>query len=109
LEALEERLERQRARCGVYQGLDLDVAGLAGEAEQAPEDQRLAPDVGARQVVARIGLGVALGHRLAQRRREWLAAPDLGEQEAERAREAALDLDHLVARLGELAVRIQDR
>ena len=87
LERLEKRGERQAARRAGHQRLDHARPELAGKAEQAPEDQRLAPDVHAGQVVARIGLGVAALHRVAERRRERAALAHLVEQEAERSRE----------------------
>ena len=62
-------LERQRARPLGHQRLDRRAAQLARIAEQAGEDQRLAAHVHAREVVARIGLGVAALHRRAHRAR----------------------------------------
>src|SRR5256885_13238780 len=74
------------------QRLDRDVVELAGKAEQPSEDQRLARHVHARKVLARVRLGIALGDRPLERRRERGAAAQLPEQVAERPRRAALDL-----------------
>ena len=63
----------------------------------------------ARQVVARIGLGVALRLGVAHDRRERLAAVLHVEQIRQRAGENAFDALDLVARLAQVAQRLDDR
>src|SRR5881397_3052867 len=62
-----------------HQGLDRDVPELPREAEQPAEDQRLAGYVHAGEVVAGVGLGVALLDGAPQRLREAAAAAQLAE------------------------------
>src|SRR3989454_12692548 len=58
--------------------------------------------------LAGVRLGIALGDRPLERRRERGAAAQLPEEVAEGPRRAALDLRHPVARLHKLLVRIDD-
>src|SRR5206468_3373540 len=108
LERREEPIELEPPGAVRNQRLDRDVFELAGKAEQPSEDQRLARHVHARQVLAWVRLGIALGDRPLERRGERGAAAQLPEQVAERPRRAALDLRHPVARFHELLVRIDD-
>ena len=77
--------------------------------EQPRQDQPLARDVAPREVLARIGLGVAAVHRLAHRLGERPPFGDGRQHVAERPADAPLDPEHAVAALDELAVRVEDR
>ncbi len=73
------------------------------------EDERLAYHVLAREVVARVGLGVASGDGVGDGARERHAALDLGEEERERAREHGADGAYAVAGRDEVAERANNR
>ena len=97
-EAGEEALEVVLAQeVGVDQWVDVDLLELEGEAELAGEDEGLAGDVEAAEVVAGVGLGVAAAAGLADGLRERDAAHDLAGDEAEGAGEGALDAVDAVA------------
>src|SRR5438034_3012447 len=109
LEPRDEIGGRYVAECLRHQRLHLHGFELALEAEQPSEDQGLTCDVHSREVLARIWLGVAGGHRGAQRGGEERPASELAEKIAERARRAPFDAENLVARLLELEDGIDDR
>ena len=91
------------------QAFHLHVLHLELQAHLAAEDDDLAHEVRARQVVARIRLGVTLGlgvlHDVGERR---LAVVDV-EQIGQRAGEDALDARDLVAGLAQVAQRRDHR
>ncbi len=105
----EELRQRHAARLLRHQRLDRHGIDAAGEAEQAAEDECLARHVHARQVLARVGLGVAAAHRLAHGGGERASRPDLAQQEAQRAREAPVDAPDPVARFEQLPRGVDDR
>ncbi len=82
---------RHRGQRGGHQRLDVDVGGVELDAGGAGEDEQLAADVGAREIVARIGLGVASGAGRADQARERLAPVVVIAQPGHRAREHAGD------------------
>src|SRR5205807_2560991 len=67
LEAPQELLRRQVLRAVGDERLDGDVPELSRKAQQPSETERLARHVEPREVVARVGLGIPLGDRPAQR------------------------------------------
>src|SRR5207253_617704 len=92
LEAPQELLRRQVLRAVGDERLDGDVPELSRKAQQPSENERLARHVEPREVVARVGLGIPLGDRAAQRRREPRAPAQLAEQVAERTGRSTIDL-----------------
>ncbi len=91
------------------QGLVADLLGLDGPAHHAGQDDGLAGDVEAREVVARVGLGVVELDRLLHRRGERAAALDRAHDKAQSAARAGLDLQDLVPALDQAADRRDDR
>src|SRR5581483_3866947 len=89
-----------------HERLDGDVSQLASETEQPPEDECLATDVDAAEIVARIGLGVTGSDRRPEGARERLAAPELAEEKTECARGTAFDRGDAIARVEQLLQRV---
>ena len=85
------------------------VGQLEVEPHLARQDDQLARDVGAREIVARIRLGESLRLGLAHQRRErLLAVPDV-EEVRQRAREDPFDPLDAIAGLAQIAQRLDDR
>ena len=108
-QAVQEIVDGALLEPGGNQALDLHVFHLELQAHLAAEDDDLAHEVGARQVVARIRLGVALRLGVLDDLRERrLAVVDV-EQIGQRAGENALDARDLVAGLAQVAQRLDHR
>ena len=90
---LQELLDFAADQAGRNQALHFDVIELQLQPNLAAEDDELARHVHARQIVARIGLGVTFGLRFAHDGRERNAAVVDIEQIRQRAREDAFDAD----------------
>jgi hypothetical protein len=87
----------------------VDVAQLERQTHLAREDDHLARDVHARQVIARIGLGIAERSCLLDERREWATSVEAVEQKRQRTRQNSFDLGDLIAGLYEIADCLDDR
>ena len=105
-QALQELLDGGVLERRGDEALDVDVGELEREPRLAREDDGFARDVRARQVVARIGLRVALRFGLANDLRERPRAVEQVEQIRERAGEDAADAADLVAGLDEVLQRL---
>ena len=95
-----EKLWRERAlgQAPRDQAVDADIVELHLQSGLARQDQQLAGDVLAGQILARIGLGVAEPVGFANERAEWNGAVERVEQVAERPREDSLHpRDHVAA------------
>src|SRR6185295_10057929 len=79
------------------------------QADLARQNQELARDVRARQIVSRIRLGEADAMRFLHQRAERRGAVERVEEITERAGQNALDLQDLVAAGDEIAQRRHDR
>src|SRR5256885_4236661 len=109
LQPAQELLPRQAVAAVGDERFDGDVLELSREPEQPPEDERFARHVHARQILARVGFGVSLRDRAAQRRREPRAPAQPAEQVPERPGGAALDLRDAIARVHQLLIGVDDR
>ena len=78
--------------------LHLDVALLERPSGDASDDQQLAGDVAAREIRARVGLGITERPGLREKRREWPASVEGVEEKGERSGEYAGESDQGVAR-----------
>ena len=94
--ALEEGRNRAIGKRLRHQRLDRDISQVQFTADRPGQDQRLARNIEAAQVVTRIRLGVTGRLGRDDRLRHRLAVGDVGEDRAEGAREATDDLDHPV-------------
>ncbi len=92
-----------------HQALDFDVGELQLEAQLTAQDDELAGDVHAREVIARIGLRVAPLARIADDVGERRAAIIDVEEIGERSREDPLDAGDLVSRLPEVTQGVHHR
>src|ERR1700728_3743631 len=104
-----ELRDRSAGKLGRHETLHLHVAQLEVQADLAAENDELARHIRARQVVARVRLGVAALARLADDLREAAAAVVHVEQIGERAGEDSLDTPDLVAGGEQIAQRMHDR
>ena len=105
-ELLRELHGPQRAR---DEAVHRDLVELHLQPDLAREDQQLARDIGARQVVSRIRFREADAVRFLHQRAERRRPVERVEEIAERAGQNALDLQDLVAARDEIAQRRHDR
>ena len=66
VEAGKKHIERKLTHWLGHQRFDLHVGELAGESDQAAQNERFARDIHPGKIVARVGLGVAVVHRRAE-------------------------------------------
>ena len=90
------------------QRLDGDVVGLDGVARRPREDEELARNVGAAQIFARIGLGVAFLASILESGFEAHSFSQLVEEVAQRSREDAFDALDRVAGSDQVFYRTKD-
>src|SRR5437016_1159772 len=93
-----ERLPAGRSRERPQPDPPLDVALLERPSGDASDDQQLAGDVAAREIRARVGLGITERPGLREKRREWPASVEGVEEKGERSGEYAGESDQGVAR-----------